>query len=661
MDSYNAGELVLNNVVVNDNTSETTGGGIANAGKLTVEDDGTLTVTGNSSTVKGGGIYNTSTGTAILTNTTIESNASFDGAGIANEGNITLETSSVIQKNTTSDFGGGMYNFTNGVATINGQVIENSAVKGAGIFNTDAATLMVTGKILRNDGTSHGGGFYVENGTVNLNNAEVTENDANVGGGMYANGGSITITNTFIKANTANNGGGIEITNKGNVKVIGGEISMHDTPNDGAAIRNAGNLVIINTTLLQNKANNGAGLFVTGNGTSVIQGAIFKDNLATNGAGIFNRGDMNVTSSDFQNNQAKNQGGGIFNGTKGDKVTTSCFVGNIASQGGGVFSGFDLSAINNYWGSDSGPSGDGLGIGDSINKNVLYTPFSTTRCTPIEISIPIIPTQSATSTPETSTPSATPTLETPTLSVTSTLETPTPSDTPTLETPTLTLPTTTFTPTSTPTPTSTATDTFTATSTPISTATATSTATPQPPTEQTLTIHSQPANDGWIWRNQKNRATTNKLSTAIQVSTTTNGQQYRSILSFDTSSLPDDAVITSVVLNLTSARNTTVNSLVVDIKDGCFNGSCALTVQDYNAAASQSKAGIFTAISGSNSYVAEIGSSALSFINPKGITQFRIRLELPISQKLNQILTFYSGNWQTANQQPVIEVKYYIP
>jgi hypothetical protein len=41
-----------------------------------------------------------------------------------------------------------------------------------------------------------------------------------------------------------------------------------------------------------------------------------------------------------------------------------------------VLSSEPLDAIDNWWGHESGPSGEGSGIGDAVSENVIYEPWT---------------------------------------------------------------------------------------------------------------------------------------------------------------------------------------------------------------------------------------------------------------------------------------------
>jgi len=66
-------------------------------------------------------------------------------------------------------------------------------------------------------------------------------------------------------------------------------------------------------------------------------------------------------------------------------------------------------------------------------------------------------------------------------------------------------------------------------------------------------IRSTGSQDGWILESSENSGTGGQLdvnSTTLRIGDSTSDRQYLAILSFNTSSLPDDAYITSVVLKI---------------------------------------------------------------------------------------------------------------
>lgn len=148
-----------------------------------------------------------------------------------------------------------------------------------------------------------------------------------------------------------------------------------------------------------------------------------------------------------------------------------------------------------------------------------------------------------------------------------------------------------------------------------------------------------------------------------------NDLQLLSILHFDTSSLPDNAVITNVTLRIRQYRFIgaspflSLGDLQVDITSPFFGAEMALKPGDFQAPAAATNVGIFNSKPLSNNWFeAVLQSNAFSFLNTGGTTQFRIHFTKDDNDdKRNNLLRFYSGDSPTATNRPVLIVEYYVP
>ena len=229
----NAGDLTLTDVSISNNRVTfpfALGGGIANerGAQLTLIDS---TVSGNSAndlSTTGGGIYNA--GVLTLTNSTVSGNTALgrfgSGGGIANVGTLTLTESTISGNRALGRVGegGGIYNTGTLIlptSTISGNTASGSQEpggrsRGGGISNTGMLTL-TQGTISGNRATGtavrpevvfrpEGGGIY-NAGTLTLTNGTISGNRAegralpDEGGGMY-NTGTLTLTHATISDNT---------------------------------------------------------------------------------------------------------------------------------------------------------------------------------------------------------------------------------------------------------------------------------------------------------------------------------------------------------------------------------------------------------------------------------------------------------------------------
>lgn len=223
------------------------------------------------------------------------------------------------------------------------------------------------------------------------------------------------------------------------------------------------------------------------------------------------------------------------------------------------------------------------------------------------------------------------------------------------------------------TPTQPAAETSTATPTLTATVTVTPTQTPtrtNTPGAVTLSFTSNSAEDGWVRESSEN----SNVGGALDVSAKTLrlgddafNRQYRTILSFNTSSLPDSAQITSVVLKLKKTGGfvggnpfTALGKLWADIRQGAFGGNPALALTDFNAPASAQRVGAFASTPVSGWYIDMLNATGRSKINKIGLTQLRIYFATgDNNNNAATLLNLLSGN--NANNKPVLVITYILP
>ncbi|HEY6000827.1 MAG TPA: hypothetical protein VI078_16190 [bacterium] len=183
-------------------------------------------------------------------------------------------------------------------------------------------------------------------------------------------------------------------------------------------------------------------------------------------------------------------------------------------------------------------------------------------------------------------------------------------------------------------------------------------------------FRSSGAQDGWILETGEPTGvggSMNSAATTLVVGDSAARQQYRSILSFDTSALPDGARIRGGLLKTklqgTAGVNpfTTHGNLLADIRMPYFGSSALLQASDFQAAAGASGAAVFGATARSGWYSAPLGSTALRFVNKRGTTQLRLRFTLDDNDDaVMDVARFFSGNDATAGNRPTLLV-YYLP
>jgi hypothetical protein len=178
--------------------------------------------------------------------------------------------------------------------------------------------------------------------------------------------------------------------------------------------------------------------------------------------------------------------------------------------------------------------------------------------------------------------------------------------------------------------------------------------------------------DGWILESGETSnkgGTLNRTATTLRLGDDAARKQYRVILSFNTSSLPDNAVITKVILKvkkqgITGGGNpvSIFNGFMSDIKKGTF-GTSALQVGDWQAAA-QKSIGPLSPVLTSGWYSLNL-TNAKAYINKlatgSGLTQIRLRFKLDDNGNgIANYLSSYSGDVSAASK-PTLEIEYYVP
>ena len=188
----------------------------------------------------------------------------------------------------------------------------------------------------------------------------------------------------------------------------------------------------------------------------------------------------------------------------------------------------------------------------------------------------------------------------------------------------------------------------------------------QPPTT-TVTFRSTGGRDGWILESSEDSGTggeLNRVAKIIYVGDDRNDRQFRSILSFNTHLLPENAVVTSALLRIQlkgivgDYPFASHGNLFADIKNSAFDGNLTLKFTDFNAPADGR---IRVRDTGRPWYRARLKGENLALINKYGVTQFRLRFKFDDDDDMSaDYLKFYSGDAGTA-KQPKLTITYYVP
>jgi hypothetical protein len=149
-------------------------------------------------------------------------------------------------------------------------------------------------------------------------------------------------------------------------------------------------------------------------------------------------------------------------------------------------------------------------------------------------------------------------------------------------------------------------------------------------------------------------------------------RQYRSILHFPTYYLPDNAVVTQVVLKIkkqgivgTDPFNTHQN-ITLDIRNTLFGGFDlfklgSLQPIDFQAPSKEYSVGTIQNNPVSGWYSAMLDSKAFPYVSPDGGTQIRLGFQLDDNDDQGEdLIRFYSGDYSGQKDRPQLQIEYYL-
>lgn len=193
-----------------------------------------------------------------------------------------------------------------------------------------------------------------------------------------------------------------------------------------------------------------------------------------------------------------------------------------------------------------------------------------------------------------------------------------------------------------------------------------------PATPVTVTFYSVASQDGRLWESGENTNvggggnSTENTTAALRVGDTNVDEQYKSLVSFDTSSIPDTATITSATLRLVRGTLSGTNpfgthgSCVADIVTGGFGGSTAFANADWQAAATATNvATMSNPTANGSASTGSLNAAGLAAINKTGTTQLRLGFTLDDNNDNGyDYIGFYAGENATAANRPQLTVTY---
>lgn len=190
-----------------------------------------------------------------------------------------------------------------------------------------------------------------------------------------------------------------------------------------------------------------------------------------------------------------------------------------------------------------------------------------------------------------------------------------------------------------------------------------------PPPTKTAVFKSRGSQDGWIIESAEDSSTggtLNRVATTFNVGDDQKDRQYRSIISFNTATLPDNAIITSAQVNIKRQGLVgtdpfiTHGKLLLEIRNGLYSNDFDLTLGDFAADPSSVIQDTFVGLS-YTWYTTKVGYSNLALVNKYGVTQFRLRFNLDDNDDLSaDSVKFFAGDAQDSFQ-PQLIITYALP
>lgn len=189
------------------------------------------------------------------------------------------------------------------------------------------------------------------------------------------------------------------------------------------------------------------------------------------------------------------------------------------------------------------------------------------------------------------------------------------------------------------------------------------------PSTREMSFSSIAAEDGFVGQELGVGGLAISEGESIQVGDdVSDGRQFKGFLSFDTSPIPDDAIIKSVELRLrrsgSAGTPNNLGQIHVDIAPARgFSNDLALESDDFSAAAAIVNVSVLSETSSNGAWsMGFLSEASASAVNRKDTTQFRIYFTLPTDDNGDRDwLNFSSGDHPTALYQPQLVVTYELP
>jgi predicted outer membrane repeat protein len=308
-------------------------------------------ITGIDSSYKGAAIHLETLNSSDITDNTITANsATQEGGGIYIRSAIVSVQGNRIQNNSSTLSGGGLHVRTSVVQITENLFEGNVAGTSGGGIAVDSSTPTIEDNLLSDNRSSqHGGGLYLTGASSIVRRNSLELNASLDGAGLYAELGALTLESNRFEGNLANG--------------VGGAIALRAVPDPATSSSPS---VVSNNLILTGAAGlSGGGLWCgQGSWIDVTNNTVFDNAAGFDGGGIF-VGDCTVS---ITNNIVVNSplGEGIYCEAT---ATADLSFNDVWSNVGGDFGGVCLQG-------EGGISADPLFVGGSCGTDLHIVPGS---------------------------------------------------------------------------------------------------------------------------------------------------------------------------------------------------------------------------------------------------------------------------------------------
>ncbi len=177
------------------------------------------------------------------------------------------------------------------------------------------------------------------------------------------------------------------------------------------------------------------------------------------------------------------------------------------------------------------------------------------------------------------------------------------------------------------------------------------------------------AQDGWLLENSENgnaAGSWNATAGTLRIGDDAGNRQYRAVLSFDTSELPDNAMVVNVRLRIKRQKVigmgdplSLFGGFMVDVRRGAFGNHLSLQAADWRGGANL-VIGPLRPSPVADWYTLDL-NGAREYIHLNGFTQIRLRFRLDDNNnRLANVLYLFSGN-AAMRDRPRLIIEYKVP